>query len=108
MTSPKDQEFVEYVAKALVNHPEDVSSERTVDERGVLITLKVNPEDMAYVIGRAGKTAEAMRRLLATVGKRNNARVSLKIWEPEGSRPPRRNFGGSEEVDMSAVEDLKI
>ncbi|MBI2552512.1 KH domain-containing protein [Candidatus Uhrbacteria bacterium] len=84
-----DQEFVESVVKAIVNHPSDVRTERTVDERGVLITLHINPEDMGYVIGREGQTARALRTLLRIVGAKNNARVNLKIYEPEGSRGPR-------------------
>jgi hypothetical protein len=68
-----------------------VTTDRTVDEMGVLITLKINPEDMGYVIGRSGQTARAIRTLLKIVGAKNNARVNLKIWEPEGSRrPPRK------------------
>jgi len=115
----KDQEFVEYVVKAIVDHPDDVKVERTVDEMGVLITLKINPADMGYVIGRNGQNARALRTLLRIVGARNNARVNLKIYEPEGSqRPPRmprdrgddRMGGGStqEDVDTSALDDLKI
>jgi predicted RNA-binding protein YlqC (UPF0109 family) len=104
----KDQEFVEYVAKAIVNHPDDVKVERTVDERGVLITLHINQEDMGYVIGRQGQTARAMRTLLRIVGAKSNARVNLKIYEPEEAR--RARFGGAatEEVDTSAVDDLKL
>ena len=85
----QDQEFVDFMAKAIVNHPSDVRTDRTVDERGVLITLHINPEDMGYVIGREGQTARAMRTLLRIVGAKNNARVNLKIYEPEGSRGPR-------------------
>ena len=91
----QDQEFVEYIAKAIVNHPNDVKAKRTVDERGVLITLHINPEDMGYVIGREGQTAHAMRTLLRIVGAKNNARVNLKIEEPEGST---RGFGRKAEV----------
>ena len=86
----QDQEFLEFVVKAIVNHPEDVSSERTVDERGVLITLSLNPTDMGYVIGRRGQTARSIRSLLKVVGAKNNARVNLKINEPEGSEHRRR------------------
>jgi predicted RNA-binding protein YlqC (UPF0109 family) len=82
----KDQEFVEYIVKALVNHPEDVRTERTVDDRGVLITLHINQEDMGYIIGRQGQTARALRILLKTVGAKDNARVNLKIYEPEEYR----------------------
>ena len=101
-----DQEFVEYIVKAIVNNPDDVRTERTVDERGVLITLHINPDDMGYVIGRQGQTARAVRTLLKIVGARNNARVNLKIHEPEGSRGPRT--ASVEDVDTSAVDDLGI
>lgn len=86
----KDKEFIEYVVKMLVDSPEDVKVERKIDEMGVLITLDVNPKDMGMVIGREGMTAKALRTLLRVIGARNNARVNLKINEPEGSeRPPR-------------------
>lgn len=98
-----DQEFVEYIVKAIVANPDDVKTERTVDEMGVLITLHLNPSDMGYVIGRQGQTARAIRTLLKIVGAKNNARVNLKIFEPEGSRRPRRS-----EADTSVVDDLKI
>lgn len=105
-----DQEFVEYVVKAIVGHPEDVETERNIDERGVLITLKVNPADMGYVIGRQGQTARSIRTLLKIVGAKNNARVNLKIFEPEGSS--RRSHGSAPssdhgEIDTSAV-DLQL
>jgi predicted RNA-binding protein YlqC (UPF0109 family) len=87
----QDQEFVEYVVKALVDNPGDVRTERTVDEMGVLITLFINPADMGQVIGRMGQTAKAVRTLLRVVGAKHKARVNLKINEPEGSqRGPRR------------------
>jgi len=82
----QDQEFVEYVVKAIVNHPEDVKVERTVDDRGVLLTLHINQEDMGYVIGRQGQTARALRILLKTVGAKDDARVNLKIYEPDDMR----------------------
>ena len=114
----KDQEFLTYVIKALVDHPADVQLERTVDEMGVLLTLKVNPEDMGQIIGRSGNTARAIRTLLRVVGAKNNARVNLKIYEPEGStrgprrddRGPRRDDRGPrpEEADTSAVDDLQL
>lgn len=113
-----DQEFVEYVVRNIVNNPDDVRTERIVDERGVLITLHINSEDMGYVIGRQGQTARAIRTLLKIVGAKNNARVNLKIYEPEGSR---RGLGGerrpeegnrSEESNKSeeetSVDDLAI
>lgn len=101
----KDQEFVEGVVRAIVAHPEDVKTERKVDEMGVLITLHINPEDMGYVIGRQGQTARALRTLLKIVGAKNNARVNLKIHEPEGSK---RGPGRRIDTDTSVVDDLKI
>jgi len=105
----QDQAFLEYVIKAIVNNPNDVKSTRTVDERGVLITLDVNPSDMGYVIGRQGQTARSVRTLLKIVGAKNNARVNLKINEPEGStRGPRpMSPVANDDVDTSAV-DLNI
>lgn len=114
MSDNKDIEFVEYVVRAIVDNPDDVVVERSVDEMGVLLTLKINPKDMGYVIGRNGQNARALRTLLRIVGARNNARVNLKIYEPEGSRGPRHHEGDSREshddmdVDTSAVDDLKI
>ena len=104
----QDKDFLEYVVKNIVNHPENVVAERTVDERGVLLTLNINPEDMGYVIGKHGQTAKSIRTL-------------LKINEPEGSthvrRPmrddirrddmPRREIS-REDISTEAVEDLKI
>lgn len=113
----KDQEFVEYLVKALVDNPTAVSCERTVDEMGVLITLKVDPTDLGQVIGRQGQTAKSIRTLLRVVGAKNHARVNLKIYEPDGmrgQRAPRTNTTSSitsttntDDVDISAV-DLKI
>ncbi len=80
-----DKEFVEYVVKALVNFPDDVQVRRSVDDMGVLLELTVNPEDMGKVIGKAGATAKSIRTLLRVLGSRNDARVNLKIIEPEGS-----------------------
>ena len=79
-----DKEFVEYVVKSIVDHPEDVVVDRSIDEMGVLLTLTVNPDDMGQVIGRSGATAKSVRTLLRVIGAKNNARVNLKINEPEG------------------------
>lgn len=103
-----DEAFVEYVAKAIVNHPDDVKVERTIDERGVLITLHINQDDMGYVIGRQGQTARAFRTLLRIVGAKEDARVNLKIYEPEGSRRPPRGVSRADDVDTSAVDNLTI
>jgi len=110
MTQDSDSEFLEYVVKALVDSPSDVKIDRTVDEMGVLITLTVNPADMGKIIGRQGNTAKAIRTLLRIIGMKNNARVNLKINEPEGSeraaRPERPTMGSTRTVD-EAMEDLK-
>ena len=81
----RDQQFLEYVIKSLVDHPEDVKINRVVDEMGVLLTLCVHQDDMGKIIGRSGATAKAIRTVLRVVGMKNDARVNLKIEEPEGS-----------------------
>jgi len=97
----KDKEFLEYVVKALVDNPDAVTVDRKVDEMGVLMTLKTDPADMGKIIGRSGNTAKAIRTILRVVGMKNNARVNLKIEEPEGSTRPQRS------VD-DAMNDLNI
>jgi predicted RNA-binding protein YlqC (UPF0109 family) len=79
-----DQAFVEYVVKALVSNPDAVQVKRTVDDMGVLLELTVDPADMGKVIGKAGATAKSIRTLLRVLGAKNDARVNLKIIEPEG------------------------
>src|SRR3989344_3683491 len=103
-----DQQFIEMLVRAIVNNPEDVKTNRTIDERGVLITLDVNPTDMGYVIGREGQTARSMRTLLKIVGAKHNARVNLKINEPAGGRGPNPRMMSNEPVDTSAVDNLGI
>ena len=82
----QDHAFLEYVVKALVDHPEQVVIARSVDEMGVLLTLTVNAEDMGKIIGRDGNIAKALRTLLRVVGMKHNARVNLKINEPIGGK----------------------
>lgn len=94
-----DQEFIEYMVKSIVDHPDDVKTERTIDEMGVLITLSVNPEDMGQIIGRQGQTAKSIRTLLRVIGAKNDARVNLKILEPEGGKRS-REMGGGRQGDM--------
>jgi hypothetical protein len=98
---PKDQEFLEYIVKALVDNPDDVKIERKVDEMGVLLSLKINPADMGMVIGRGGSTVRAIRSLVRIVGLKNHARVNLKIEEPETKRTQ-----GKESKEE--LEDLKL
>ena len=96
-----DKEFLEHIVKALVDNPEDVKIDRKVDEMGVLLSLKVNPEDMGQIIGKAGSTARAIRSLVRIVGLKNHARVNLKIEEPEGGKVARPRKSES-------IEDLKL
>ncbi|KKQ90805.1 MAG: hypothetical protein UT16_C0030G0003 [Candidatus Azambacteria bacterium GW2011_GWA2_39_10] len=105
MAKPVDQEFLEYLVKSIVDHPDDVKVDRKVDEMGVLLDLRVNQEDMGMLIGRQGSTAKALRTLLRIVGARHNARVNLKIEEPEGAAPRPRRESPRNMDDV--VEDLK-
>lgn len=82
----RDQQFVEFVIKSIVNNPDAVQVTRTVDELGVLLSVKVHKDDMGLLIGRSGSTAKAVRTLARIVGMRNSARVNLRIEEPEGGR----------------------
>jgi len=102
----KDAEFLEFLVKALVDNPQDVKIKRDVDEMGVLMTLDVNPGDMGKIIGREGNTAKAIRTLLRIVGMKNNARVNLKINEPEGGQ--RQQMKEKTKSVDQVMEDLKI
>lgn len=104
MAQAGDQEFLEFLIKALVDTPDAVKTDRKVDEMGVLLTLHVDPADMGKIIGRNGQTAKAIRSLLRVVGLKNNARVNLKIEEPEGGRGPRAQRSDFDSV----VDDLKL
>lgn len=73
------EELVRKVVEAIVEYPENVEIERTVDEKGVLLRLTVNPLDLGRVIGKKGVTAMAIRTLLHTLGIRNNARYNLMV-----------------------------
>lgn len=119
MEMHEDQQFLETVVTSLVDHPDNVKIERTVDEMGVLLTLDVHAEDMGKIIGRSGNTAKAIRTLLRVVGMKHDARVNLKINEPEGGRAQMveddavamsgepADESSSEDLDK-AIEDLKI
>src|SRR4051812_930725 len=103
----QDQQFLDYVVKALVDNPNDVKINRVVDEMGVLLTLAVHKDDMGKVIGRSGATAKAIRTILRVVGMKYDARVNLKIEEPEGSeRGAQRSVeeGGDEAVDTAPAQ----
>lgn len=100
-----DQQFLEYIIKALVDNPDQVKVNRTVDEMGVLLTLEVAASDMGKIIGRQGNTAKSIRTLLRVVGMKNNSRVNLKINEPVGGLKSAEK--ASKSVD-EAMADLKL
>lgn len=100
----RDQEFLEFVVKSLVDNPDSVVIERRVDEMGVLLTLTTHAEDMGKVIGKNGNTAVAIRTLLRIVGMKNNSRVNLKINEPDGSE--RARF--SQESQKDEASDFHV
>jgi len=111
----KDQDFLESIVKSIVSYPDEVSVERKVDEMGVLLILKVHPDDMGYIIGRRGQTIQSIRNLLRVLGAQTNARINLKIHDPnqQNQSNQKQNSSSSsnessEEVDTSSVDDLKI
>ncbi len=114
----EDQQFLETVVKALVDNPDAVRINRTVDEMGVLLTLDVHADDMGKIIGRSGNTAKAIRTLLRVVGMKHDARVNLKINEPEGGKGMTRDMSDAMEDEGmvtsatksldEAIDDLKI
>lgn len=104
-----DQQFVEYVVKSLVEHPDDVVVERTIDEKGVLLTLTVNPDDLGRVIGKRGGTAQSLRTLLRALGTKNDARYNLKIVNNDGyTGAPERQEESSEEAVVETPTDESV
>lgn len=109
MDTHEDQQFLESLVKALVDNPDSVHTNRTVDEMGVLLTLDVHADDMGKIIGRSGNTAKAIRTLLRVVGMKHDARVNLKINEPEGGKgPSNRNEDGYDNVAAGADEEGSV
>ena len=101
-----DKEFLEFIVKNLVDNPDSVEVERKVDEMGVLLSLKVHPDDMGQIIGKEGSTARAIRNLVRIIGLKRKARVNLKIVEPSGgSYQPRNN---PSENRKEGLEDIKL
>ena len=101
-----DQQFVEFVVKSLVNNPDDVQVERTIDEKGVLLELTVDPEDLGRVIGKRGATAQSIRTLLRALGTKNDARYNLKIVDNGVPREERQAAAPADEpVDDAASDD---
>ncbi len=113
-----DQQFIEYIVKELVGHPDDVIVERRIDEKGVLLELTVNPEDLGRVIGKRGVTAQSLRTLLRALGTKNDARYNLKIInndQPDGQSPTQSqpqssddstNLSDDAQDDSQPVDDV--
>lgn len=97
-----DQQFVEFIVKSLVSKPEAVKIERRIDEKGVLLELTVDPEDLGRVIGKRGATAQSVRTLLRALGTKNDARYNLKIVDVD------RPDGGTTTHDDSASDDTSV
>ena len=92
-----DQAFLDYAVKALVEHPEAVEINRSIDAMGVLLLLRVHADDMGKIVGKGGKTAEALRIILRIIGRKHNATVNLKINEP---------IGGKREQEFKSVDQV--
>src|SRR5256885_16868758 len=118
MANSIDQQFVEYIAKSIVGNPEAVKIERRIDEKGVLLELTVDPEDLGRVIGKRGATAQSLRTLLRALGTKNDARYNLKIVDngeggygrsdsdeprPEPRQPRAKNTSDEPPADDSAA-----
>ena len=102
-----DQQFVEYIVKSLVGHPEDVVVDRLIDEKGVLLSLTVNPEDLGRVIGKRGVTAQSLRTLLRALGTKNDARYNLKIVNNDDQRES-YTISSDDSDDSSASDDTTV
>ena len=96
MSSTIDEQFVDFIVKTIVGNPDKVSIKRTIDEKGVLLELTVDPEDLGRVIGKRGAAAQALRTLLRALGTKNDARYNLKIVDVGGERPPRKEHSDDE------------
>ena len=107
-----DQQFVEYIVKTLVNNPDKVQIDRTIDEKGVLLNLEVDPEDIGRIIGRRGATAQSIRTLLRALGTKNDARYNLKIvnnddYQPaEKAEKPAAEEAAEAPAEIDEVEDV--
>ena len=101
-----DQQFVEYIVKSLVERPDDVVVDRIVDEKGVLLTLTVNPEDLGRVIGRRGGTAQSLRTLLRALGTKNSARYNLKIVNNDNPDEVVATASSDEPVENTTTDNV--
>jgi hypothetical protein len=100
-----DQQFIEYIVKSLVNNPDAVKIERRIDEKGVLLELTVDQEDLGRVIGKRGATAQSLRTLLRALGTKNDARYNLKIVDVGGPMPRRQSDDSSSDGKAEAAQD---
>lgn len=99
-----DQQFVEYIVKTLVNNPDKVQIDRTIDEKGVLLNLEVDPEDVGRIIGRRGATAQSIRTLLRALGTKNDARYNLKIVNNDDYEPAAKSDAPAEKDEEPTEE----
>jgi len=101
-----DQQFVEFVVKSLVSKPDEVKVERRIDEKGVLLELTVDPEDLGRVIGKRGATAQSLRTLLRALGTKNDARYNLKIIDNgEGANGASFSSNDPQSDDVGSAND---
>ena len=98
-----DQQFVEYIVKTLVNNPDKVQITRTIDEKGVLLSLEVDPEDVGRIIGRRGATAQSIRTLLRALGTKNDARYNMKIDKNDDMEPKTHEDAAVENADTETT-----
>lgn len=105
MSSSIDEQFVEYIVKSLVNNPDDVILKRTIDEKGVLLELTVNPDDLGRVIGKRGATAQSIRTLLRALGTKNEARYNLKIVD---NGVPREHSAPQDDASSAPTQDEPV
>lgn len=99
-----DQQFVEFIVKSLVSSPDAVQVARRIDEKGVLLELTVDPEDLGRVIGKRGATAQSLRTLLRALGTKNDARYNLKIVD-NGTQSSGQNYSDNAGSDDDATQD---
>lgn len=98
-----DQQFIEFIVKSLVGNPDGVIVERRIDEKGVLLELTVDPDDLGRVIGKRGATAQSLRTLLRALGTKNDARYNLKIVD-NGEPRSSGNAGGDDGASAPAAQ----
>ena len=99
-----DQQFIEYVVKSLVGNPDAVKVDRRIDEKGVLLELTVDPDDLGRVIGKRGATAQSLRTLLRALGTKNDARYNLKIIDNGTGPAPTANDNDDSSTPADATD----